>query len=618
MSRLMRWLYRFPMAATLLLVPSLAQAQGPAVITGVVKSEFGDPLENANVYIVELALSVGTNATGKYTLTIPADRVRGQAVQLRARAIGYKADIKPLTVRAGNQTFDFSLQKDVNRLQEVVTTGVTGATEQKKLAFSVAQVSEKDMPVPGSNPLSQLQGKVAGANIVSATGRPGAAPAVILRGPQSINASGRGQDPLYIIDGVISQGGLQDINPQDIENIEVVKGAAASSLYGSRAGNGVIQITTRSGKNQSEGVRFRAQVEYGTSDIENEYRYPTTHFMLMDETATRFCAVVAGAQECSRTIDIYQEAFRVNNDGGDFSLPPLSIRNDAGIALNPGALNARSLFQVNEFPKAYNPIQQLVTNGQVVNSTLDATGRVGQTNFFASVNQLRQEGSIKFMPGYTRNSMRVNVDQQLGGNVNFSLRSSYSTANDYNSGGAFFSLTRQPVNAQLLATDSKDRLYIRTVAQQQGAQNTNPAYSTQNFQPLNRIDRFVGNATARWTPLSWLDGEFNFGFDNRNNFQETQQDRGYRTSAQSATNLGNIDRSAGRAYSLNASGNISARKNWFDEALSSRLTLRYLYEGQDSRSQALSGTNLAVPGLITPNGFLLDTLQRSSEQSSRT
>lgn len=617
MSRLMRWLVRSPLAVALLLVPAMAQAQGPAVITGVVKSEFGDPLENANVYIVELALSVGTNATGKYTLTIPADRVRGQAVQLRARSIGYKADLKPLTIRAGNQSFDFTLQKDVNRLQEIVTTGVTGATEQKKLAFSVAQVSEKDMPVPGSNPLSQLQGKVAGANIVSATGRPGAAPAVILRGPQSINASGRGQDPLYIIDGVISQGGLQDINPQDIENIEVVKGAAASSLYGSRAGNGVIQITTRSGKNQSEGVRFRAQVEYGVSDIENEYRYPTTHFMLMDETATRFCAVVGGAQECSRTIDIYQETFRVNNDGGDFALPPLSIRNDAGIALNPGGLNSRSLFQVNEFPKAYNPIQQLVTNGQVVNSTLDATGRVGQTNFFASVNQLRQEGSVRFMPGYTRNSMRVNVDQQLGGNVNFSLRSSYSTANDYNSGGAFFSLTRQPVNAQLLATDDKGRPYIRTVAQQSGAQNTNPVYANQNFQPLNRIDRFVGNATARWTPLSWLDGEFNFGFDNRNNFQEWQEDRGYRTTAQSARNLGETRRSSGRAYSLNASGNLSARKNWFDEALSTRLTLRYLYEGQDSRDAEGRGVNLAVPGLFTPNSAIQQTLFVGGQEQVR-
>jgi TonB-linked SusC/RagA family outer membrane protein len=606
MSRLMRWLYRFPAAVLLFLLPSMAQAQGPAIITGQVKSEFGDPLENANVYIVELAISVGTSATGKYTLTIPADRVRGQALQLRARAIGYKAELKPLTIRAGNQTIDFSLQKDVNRLQEIVTTGVTGATEQKKLAFSVAQVSDKDMPVPGSNPLAQLQGKVAGANIVSASGRPGTAPAIILRGPQSINASGRGQDPLYIIDGVISQGGLQDINPQDIENIEVVKGAAASSLYGSRAGNGVIQITTRSGKNQSEGVRFRAQVEYGQSDIEREYKYPTTHFMLMDETASRFCVTVSGVADCSRTVDIYKEAYRINNDGGDFSLPPVTFANDGGISRNPGAVGSRALYQVNQFPQTFNPIEQFLTNGQVVNSTLDATGRVGRTNFFASLNQLRQEGSVKLVPGYTRNSMRLNVDQQLGGNINFSLRSNYSTANDYNNGVGWFGLTRQPANAQLFATDSKGRLYIRTVAQNQGAQNVNPAYNSQNFQPLNRIDRFVGNATARWTPLSWLDGEFNFGFDGRNNFQESQQDRGYRTSALSSTNLGSISRSAGRSYSLNASGNLSARRNWFSDALSSRLTLRYLYETQDSRSQSTGGNNLAVPGLQDPDAAITD------------
>ncbi|BAH37762.1 putative outer membrane protein [Gemmatimonas aurantiaca T-27] len=620
MSRLMRWLYRYPLLAAGLTAAPLAaqaQAQGPAVITGVVRSEFGDPLENANVYIVELAISIGTNPAGRYTLTIPADRIRGQVVQLRARAIGYKADVKPLTLRAGNQTFDWSLQKDVNRLQEVVTTGVTGATEQKKLAFSVAQVSDKDMPVPGSNPLSQLQGKVAGANIVSATGRPGSAPAIILRGPQSINASGRGQDPLYIIDGVISQGGLQDINPQDIENIEVVKGAAASSLYGSRAGNGVIQITTRSGKNQSEGVRFRAQVEYGQSNIENEYQYPSTHFMLMDETASRFCTVVSGAQDCSRTIDIYQEAYRINNDAGDFSLSPATIANDAGIARNPGAILARSLFQVNEFPKVYNPIKQFVTNGETMNTTLDATGRVGRTNFFSSINQLRQEGSVMFMSGYTRNSMRMNLDQQLGNNVNFSLRSSYSTANDYNSGGNFFGLTRQPANAELLRTDAKGRIFIRSVAQQQGAQNVNPAYGAQNFRPLNRIDRFVGNAVARWTPLSWLDAEANFGYDNRSNFQEWQQDRGYRTSAQSATNNGENRRLAGRSYSLNASGNVSARRNWFADALTSRLTLRYLYEAQDNRDSEARGQNLAVPGLFRPDAAITPTLYNGTTEQVR-
>lgn len=607
MSRFSRWLHRVPLAVlALLLVPAMVRAQGPAVITGTVKTDFGDPLQDANVFITELAISVGTNAAGRYTLTIPADRVKGQVLVIRARAIGYKADIKTITIKAGPQSFDFALAKDINRLQEIVTTGVTGATEQKKLAFSVAQVSEKDMPVPGSNPLSQLAGKVAGANIVSATGRPGSAPSVILRGPQSINASGRGQDPLYIIDGVVSQGGLQDINPQDIENIEVVKGAAASSLYGSRAGNGVIQITTRSGKNQSEGVRFRAQAEYGTSTIEREYQYPATSFMLMDPTYKRYCIAAAGAADCSRTADIYAEARRINDEGGDFALPPVTFLNDGGIARNPGASNSRNLFQTNPFPQTFNPIQQFVTDGQTINSTLDATGRVGRTNFFASVNQFRQEGSVKLLPGYTRNSMRLNLDQQLGGNINFSLRSTYSSAMDYNNGGAFFSLTRQPANAQLFETDSKGRLYIRSVAQQQGAQNTNPAYNSQNFQPLNRIDRFVGNATARWTPFSWMDVEGNFGYDNRNNFQESQQDRGYRTTALSTTNLGTISRSANRDYSLNASGNVSMRKGWFEDNLNTRLTLRYLWEAQDGRSQSTGGNNLAVPGLRDPDAAIQD------------
>lgn len=261
----------------------IASAQNAATITGRITAEGGQPLFGANISIEALAISVGTNEEGRYTIAVPGARVRGQQVVLRVRSFGYVPDQKTITLEGGAQTHDFTLKQDVNRLSQVVVTGVTGATEIKKLPFVVAQVSAEDMPVPGANPLSQIAGKVPGANIVSASGRPGSAPAVILRGPQSINASGRGQDPLYIIDGVISQGGLQDINPQDIETVEVVKGAAAASLYGSRAGNGVIQITTRSGRNSGEGVRFRGQFEYGTSDIENEYQYPTTHMMTMDK-----------------------------------------------------------------------------------------------------------------------------------------------------------------------------------------------------------------------------------------------------------------------------------------------------------------------------------------------
>jgi len=579
-----------------------AQTQ-TATLTGTVKSEAGDPLENANVLITDMAISVATNAAGRYTIVIPAERVRGQTVALTARSIGYKAVSKPVTLSGGTVNNDFSLARDINRLSDLVVTGVSGATEQKKLAFTVASVSAEDMPVPGSNPLTQLQGKVAGANIVSGNGRPGSAPAIILRGPQSLNASGRSQEPLLIIDGTISSGSIQDINPQDIENIEIVKGAAASSIYGSRAGNGVIQITTRSGKNQTEGVKFRAQTEYGVGTLENSYLYPKTHFLLMDPTYTRFCVNVAATQDCSRTVDFAQEVFRVNDGAVDFTLPPVNFTNDGGIALNPGPQRLRSLFQVNRFPLTYNPINQFLTNGATSNTTFDATGKVGRTNFFASINQLRNEGAVKFIPGYRRNSVRLNVDQQLPSNISFSIRTTFNDIIDYNNGSAFFSLTRQPASANLLARDTKGRLNYRTVIQGQGSQNTNPAYNSENFQPVNKISRFLGSATARWQPLTWLDGEVNFGYDGRQNFQESQVDKGFLTTG-TTQNLGTINRSANRGYALNSSLSVTARRSFFGDALNTRTNFRATYEGTDDRNQALQGTNLVVPGLADPDAAI--------------
>src|SRR4029079_6987128 len=103
-----------------------AQAQN-AVITGKVTSEFGQPVDQANVYINDLTISVGTNAQGAYTITIPAARVSGQQVNLRVRAIGYQPGLRPIRLTPGTQTQDFSLKQDINRLNEVVVTGTVGA-----------------------------------------------------------------------------------------------------------------------------------------------------------------------------------------------------------------------------------------------------------------------------------------------------------------------------------------------------------------------------------------------------------------------------------------------------------------------------------------------------------
>lgn len=613
MSTRFRWITT-AVLALLFSVSASALAQN-VTITGKVLSDAGQPLYGANVVIEALQISVGTTTQGVYSIVVPGARARGQIVNMRVRAIGYQPQVLNVQLTPGTQTHNFEMKIDVNRLNQVVVTGVSGATEVKKLAFTVAQVSSGDQPVAGANPLSQLQGKVAGANIVSASGRPGAAPSIILRGPQSINASGRSQEPMYIIDGVVSQGGLADINPQDIENVEVVKGAAASSMYGSRAGNGVIQITTKSGKTTSEGVKFRANIEYGTATIENEYKYPRSHVMLMNENFTRFCVAASGAADCSRTVDIEAEAYRINDGGTDFSLPPATFVNDAGISRNPGQINARALYLSNPFPKTYNPIRQFLTDGQTMNGTVDATGRFGRTNFFVSANQFRQEGSVKFLDGYTRSSMRLNLDQQLAGNFNFSVRSSFTDAVDNNSGSAWFGLTRQPANATLLRRDSKGRLFIRSVPQNQGAQNVNPAYNSENFRPRNRISRFVGNITSKWQPLTWLDAEFNLGYDSRSNFFEQQQDRGYRTSSSSSTNLGSIRRDAGRSYAMNSAANVTMRKSWLENALDSRLTLRYSYEASDDRYQRSDGQNLAVPGLADPDAAITNfSITGSTEQ----
>ena len=128
------------------------------------------------------------------------------------------------------------LKRDINRLQEVVVTGVTGATEQKKTTFAVTSLnSEQDLVVKPASALASIAGKVPGATVVGANGRPGTAPSIVLRGAHSINATDRDQGPLVIVDGILLNGNSTDINPEDIESIEVVKGAAGASIYGSRA-----------------------------------------------------------------------------------------------------------------------------------------------------------------------------------------------------------------------------------------------------------------------------------------------------------------------------------------------------------------------------------------------
>src|SRR6266550_398995 len=376
-----------------------------AVVRGKVSDDRGEALAVATVEVVDLNVAVLTGSDGRYTILIPAARVTGKAATIRVRTIGHKPTTRQITLAAGEQTQDFALVTDVNQLEAVVITGVQEATERIKVPFSVTTIDASKLPVPAADPLTELQGKLP-ANIVSASGRPGSQPAVLLRGPTSLNGQGRSQDPLYIVDGIVINGALPDINPQDIESIEVVEGAAASSLYGARAGNGVINIRTKSGVNSGEGVKFNARTEYGTSDVEHHISINQAHALELDETGTRFCINVAGQGrfQCARTIDYADEARRINGQGTDFALAPIgTFPIDPGSSLSKPDAALTSAFLSHQWPGYnYDAVSQFVRPQPLINSVLDMRGHYGNTAFFASASNLDQGGAIKYLNGFQR------------------------------------------------------------------------------------------------------------------------------------------------------------------------------------------------------------------------
>ncbi|MDQ6828910.1 MAG: SusC/RagA family TonB-linked outer membrane protein, partial [Gemmatimonadota bacterium] len=571
-------------------------------------SEQQAPLEGVNVLITELNISVGTNAQGRYRIVIPSERVRGQTVALRVRFIGFTPEAKQIVIRAGEQTVDFVLKTDVQHLSAVVTTGVTAGTEQAKLPFNVAQVNMADIPVPSVNPLSELAGKVPGAQIVQSSGRPGAQPSVLLRGPKSINASGRGQDPLYILDGVILTGGLPDINPLDIENIEVVPGAAAASLYGARAGNGVISITTRSGKSAPEGVKFAIRSEYGVSDIERRIGIAQYTGLQTDESGLYFCQTVNGQPLCPRSFDYKKIAAIVNNAPGDYptqfqpangAVPGFPI--DPGSTISGPAL--REYFQANRWPgQTYNAVDQFVKPQPFLQTDLDMTGKFGGTNLFASVGQVGQGGSIRFLNGYKRNSLRLNADQRFGDAWTLGLRTYYARSssdgqNQEEGGGAFFRLTRTPPIVNLLQRDTLNRLFIRPNLQGGGQQNENPLYQLENIARQDVTDRFIGGATLRYAPVEWADLEGNFSYDLNNVDRYQFFDKGFRTTTSTpTTNAGSLFRGDINSRSYNTSINLTLRKD-VGKDLRLRTSFRYLYDQQDVKPISFQGRTLAVAGV---------------------
>jgi TonB-dependent SusC/RagA subfamily outer membrane receptor len=263
----------------LLLLPATAAAQGPVTVTGKVTTESGQPLASAGVMIEQLGAGTVTRSDGTYSIVIPAARVPADSVTVTARLVGYKARSAVVSLAAGSAQQDFSLADNPLQLGEIVVTGAGTATEVEKLGTGRTAVDSQTIVRSNeSNIVNALAAKAPNVEVTSSSGDPGASSFIQVRGLTTITAQD-GQ-PLFVVDGVpvdntISynnpiNGALNssaappnralDINPDDIENVEILKGAASGAIYGSRAGQGVILITTKHGQAGPTRYSLRSSV----------------------------------------------------------------------------------------------------------------------------------------------------------------------------------------------------------------------------------------------------------------------------------------------------------------------------------------------------------------------
>lgn len=245
----------------------LAQAR---IVTGTVTDEYDDPAVGVSVTVKGVKGGVATDIDGKYSINVPDDKA-----VLQFSFIGYK----PISEVVGSRTeVNVKMTTDVDVLGEVVVTAMGQSQAKAKLNFGVQELKSDEVTAGQSaNFVNTLQGKVSGVQVSMAGGSPNSASQIVIRAISSVN-SAQSNEPLFVIDGMPVRGGAQmvgDINPNDIETMSVLKGAAASALYGQEGANGVIIITTKSGKEGKVNITVNGGWEFShvmdTPPMQNEF-----------------------------------------------------------------------------------------------------------------------------------------------------------------------------------------------------------------------------------------------------------------------------------------------------------------------------------------------------------
>ena len=453
------WIFILP-----ILMALTAYSQQNYTIQGLVSNTDNEPLIGATVEFLELQTGTVTDVDGNFILEV---QVEPGTYPIRISYIGFETSERSIDLGNDQEVrLDVQLGADILRLTEVVVTGTGAITEKRKLGNSIATLENDQIAGAGSvDVTSALTGKLAGIQVTQNSGDPAGGVSVRLRSASTVNGS---SDPLYIIDGVIVnnnstnvlnitsvvQNRLSDVNPQDIERIEVIKGGAAAAIYGSRASNGVVQIFTKKGVTGKPKLSFTTSINFNSLRKKREFNDAPLDW--------------------------------ATSDISDLSTVPVT---------------------------RYDYQDMVFRNSLGTDNYLSISGGRDNTRYFSSFSYLKNDGIMK-STDYNRLAGRIRIDQILNKWASFSAGTYFaqSNSNDMPNGGYGFGVlqtilfTNNRINPE---RDENGNYPTMTFYP-----NILEYLETFEYEQLN--NRSISDFQLKLNPAEGLSINYNIGFDNSN------------------------------------------------------------------------------------------------------
>jgi TonB-linked SusC/RagA family outer membrane protein len=497
----------FTVVSGFLLVLYATCGYAQQTVRGTVSDKDGVPLVGVTIVIEGTNRGTTTNIDGNYSIQAKASET------ITYNYIGFESR----QIQVGNQSvIDVTLSEDLEELDEVVVTALGFREQKDNIGYASSKINEEAVQrAKESTLINSLSGKASGVRISRNSGDPGAGALIQIRGASTITGS---IQPLIVVDGVpisndnrgtnqiAQQSRLNDINPDDIEDITILKGASAAALWGTRAAGGAIIITTKTG-NYNQKLKVNIKSTYSIDQINRRYPLqtkfgqgnegmfsPTARDSWGDNIANR----AGGADELNTNGEFFVD------QNGDVYYPVTGK-------------NSRQTFIDENFDQVFQ------TGSFFENSVSLSAGNENSTVFFSASN-LDQEGVIKNNSDYRRSTLRLNVKHLLANDFEISVNSGYTNTQSNRirrgaqSSGLYLGLLRTPPDfnntgyrgsyfsgPDASPIPNRHRSYRRYLGSSSNPVYNNPSWTINEQQDLANVDRYINRVKLTYNPLPWID-----------------------------------------------------------------------------------------------------------------